>query len=79
MVAIGSPDSALVSHCHDVFDHGRVIAKHRRGLHRLASGGGQREDRFAANALDVPARDVPIRRGGDRRLVRIDELELECR
>ena len=39
----------------------------------------QREDRLAADALDLPARQSTVARFRDRRLVGVDELELERR
>ena len=42
-------------------------------------GARQRDDRLAADALDLAAREAPVARLGDRGAVGVDELELERR
>ena len=63
---------------HDVFDCSQVITDRSRRFHRVVSGGIQRYDRFAANALDLAASKPTVSRLRDHRSVGIDQLKLDC-
>src|SRR5947209_10677966 len=56
-----------------------MVANRRRGLYRPRANGLERENRLAADSLDLAASESPVALPGDGGSIGVDQLELEGR